>query len=157
MQWRSRLFRSIGIGRSRLFRSIGSRRSDEWKSRCNVPPGGGTLHLHIFSNGSGIDDWASMIGKVGAMCRPPAAHCTSIFFPMEWASMIGKVGAMCRPPAAHCTSLFFPMDWASMIGRNVSLVSFLFLFFLLGGTGRPFIFQMFLKRGLMSSTHISGS
>ena len=20
---------------------------DEWKSRCNVPPGGGTLHLHI--------------------------------------------------------------------------------------------------------------
>ena len=109
---RSRLFRSIGIGRSRLFRSIGSGRSDEWKSRCNVPPGGGTLHLHIFvSNGSVIDDWASMIGKVGAMCRPPAAH---------------------------CTSLFFPMDWASMIGRNVSLVSFSFLFFLLGGTGRPF-------------------
>ena len=79
-----------------------------------------------------------MSGKVSAMCRPAAAHCTSIFFPMDWASMIRKVGAMCRPPAAHPTSLFFPMDWASMIGRHVSLVSFLFLAFLLGGTGRPF-------------------
>ena len=83
-----------------------------------------------------------MSGKVGAICRPAAAHRTSIFVSNgsgidDWASMIGKVGAMCLPPAAHCTSLFFPMDWASMIGRNVSLVSFLFLVFLLGGTGRP--------------------
>ena len=52
--------------------------------------------------------------------------------------MNGKVGAMCRLAAAHCTSIFFPMDWASMIGRNVSLVSFSFLVFLLGGTGCPF-------------------
>jgi len=48
---------------------------DDWKSRCNVPPGGGTLHLQIF-----LMNWVSMIGKVGAMCRPPAAHCTSLFF-----------------------------------------------------------------------------
>ena len=49
---------------------------DDWKSRCNVPPGGG-LHLILFSDGLGIE--APMIGKVCAMCRPPAAHCTSIF------------------------------------------------------------------------------
>ena len=48
MQWRSMLFRSIGIGRSQLFRSIGSGSCDEWKSRFNVPPGSGTLHLLIF-------------------------------------------------------------------------------------------------------------
>ena len=78
MQWRSHL---LGVPMSG--------RSDEWKSRCNVPPGGGTLHLHIFSDGLGIDDRASMIGKVGAMCRLQAAHCTSKSFPMDWASMIG--------------------------------------------------------------------
>ena len=26
---------------------------DEWKSRCNVPPGGGTLHLHTFCHWNG--------------------------------------------------------------------------------------------------------
>ena len=32
--------------------------------------------------------------------------------------MSGKVGAMCRPAAAHCTSIFLPMDWAAMIGHR---------------------------------------
>ena len=52
----------VGLVSSRLFRSIGSGRSDEWKSRRNVPTGGRTLHLHIFPDGWGIDDRASMIG-----------------------------------------------------------------------------------------------
>jgi len=61
--------------------------------QCAAPPCG-KLHLHVFCRWiarrrSGIDDWVSMIEKVCAMCRPPAAHCTSIFFQMDWASMIG--------------------------------------------------------------------
>jgi hypothetical protein len=47
---------------------------DDWKSLCNVPSAGCRLHLHIFPM-----DWASMIGKVCAMCRLPAAHCTFLF------------------------------------------------------------------------------
>ena len=40
-----------------------------------------------------------MSGQVGAMCRPAAAHCTSMFFSNgsgieDWTSMIGKDGAM---------------------------------------------------------------
>ena len=44
-----------------------------------------------------------MSGKVSAMCRPAAAHCTSIFFPMDWASMIGRQGRISRP---HPTPLY---------------------------------------------------
>ena len=90
----------IPIGRSRLW--IGrSRKSgtDARKCRCNLPPSGDNLHLHFFPI-----DWASMIGKVGAMCRPPAAHCTSIFFPMDWASMIGRRFGSQDPPVRTCFS-----------------------------------------------------
>ncbi len=45
--------------------------------------------------------------KVGAICRPPAANCTSGFSQVSGgAPMNVKVGAICRPPAANCTSGF---------------------------------------------------
>jgi len=45
--------------------------------------------------------------KVGAICRPPAANCTSGFSQVSGgAPMNVKVGAICRPLAANCTSVF---------------------------------------------------
>ena len=55
---------------------------DEWKGRCDLPPSGGKLHLpHFTMNGRSHltgdpKNRASMSGRVGAICRPPAANCT---------------------------------------------------------------------------------
>ena len=83
-----------------------------------------------------------MSAKVGAMCRPAAARCTSTCFTNglgidDRASMIGKVGARCRPAAAHCTSMVFPIDWESMIGKVFFPMDWASMIGKIGAVGRP--------------------
>jgi len=78
MQWRSHL---LGVPMNG--------RSDEWKSRRNFPPSGRKVAPLAF-----IDEWAFRFNG--------RSHLMGV--PKNRASMSGKVGAICRPPAANCTS-----------------------------------------------------
>ena len=78
MQWRSHL---LGVPMSG--------RSDEWKSRCEFSPSGGKVAPPTF-----YDEWAFPFNG--------RSHLMGV--PINRASMSGKVCAICRPPAANCTS-----------------------------------------------------